>query len=207
MSAFLLTVIMLSACAGNDDTQKEEETKIEKTDTEQNNRQEANNGEEKSSDQEKTVLKDEILVQTLDSHLENGMVESQIYRALDGLLEAEPDIGEDEAFSFVIIGPVFDQNDEVAFLIAGINRLPHAIKNLYLNFSLSTPDGEYIWKEDNIRLADTDSSSIEENRMIPIVIEMTTEKQTNQIEEASFEYDYSEFNLEVNDLSFDKVNK
>lgn len=123
---------------------------------------------------------------------------------LERFLEEEPDIGESDEFSFEIIGPVFDQNENIVFLIAGINRLPYEMKDFSLDFSLSTPEGTFIFKDENISLSDTVNTPIETNHIVPIAIEPSLE-QLNIIEDASFESDYEEFILEVHNLSYNQV--
>lgn len=58
---------------------------------------------------------------------------------------------------------------DVVLLIAGINRLPHAIKDLSLTLSISTPNGEFILGEEDVALANADV--IDSNSMISVVIQ------------------------------------
>src|SRR5699024_5674377 len=114
--------------------QKDGEPKADTKHTENNNKEENNKTENNSQkDIVQKQEKQELKLQILTSDLEDGTADSQIYRALEGLLKAKPNIGKNGAFSFEIIGPAFDQNDDVVFLIAGINKLSHTIKGLSLN--------------------------------------------------------------------------
>ena len=191
--SLILSLVLLSACSDNETSHKEDEQQSD-----------INQAEVSSVDKRETNQKSELKVQILPSDLEDGTAETQIYEVLEILPEIEPNIGKSDAFSFEIVGLAFAQNDDIVFLIAGINRLPHAIKDFSLDFSLSSPEGEYIWKEKRISLNDTESNPIEENRIVPIVMELS-EEEFNQIEEISFEYDYNELNLEVHDITYHKV--
>lgn len=170
-----LLLIVLSACSfsfetntsgGKDSQEKESET------SEQDNAT-ADTG-KASGDKEVLTLR------VLKEDEENGVTigNHNIYSELDNMIKENPDMGEGNDFSVIVVDSIYDDEGNAQILMLGINRTSETMKDISFGYTLGTEDGEYVFEDLLITMEEETAGALQPNSALPIVLPISPEQDT-----------------------------
>lgn len=92
------------------------------------------------------------------------------------MIKADPKMGIPNDFSIQIID-IVDDETSAAVLFLAINQLPKAVKNISFEYTFGTDSGEYIWKDEEVTLSESEIGIIKPYHVVPYTLAITPEQE------------------------------
>lgn len=201
---------------GNEDNTENEdnlnaENNAENNDTEENdglNNEEENQddlisgNEENEENDETAASKEDLTLQMtkVDEEAGTDMDENNVYQELNRFVEANPEHGEANDLSIYVVNTLHNEQGDHLILLA-INRMDEPVKNISFEYTLGTDDGELIFDQEPVLIAEEDFGDIKVDHAMPFTLQVNEDQLEimNKITDENQHIEFDNVNIEFAD--------
>lgn len=113
-----------------------------------------------------------LQVLKMDKDIGLTLTNNEFYEEMQTVVEADPQMGEENQFTLFPYSIVDNDEDTSAMLVLLINRLNKAIKSVSFDVTLGNNNGEYVLNKMNIDLPEAYLGVLEKDGVVPVFLQV-----------------------------------